>query len=118
MGEDKSMFCGWTWEENKLFELALAVVDEQDPDRWEAVAALVGGDKNAEDAHKHYMVLVEDLQFIEGGFMDNELEMEDDHNQNSDLQIDHPQTFYWTDEYHKYVTLTSLPHAYGLFGFF
>ncbi|XP_031498181.1 protein RADIALIS-like 3 [Nymphaea colorata] len=54
----------WTWEENKLFELALAVTDEESPDRWENVAAMVGG-KSAEEVEKHYGVLVEDIEFIE-----------------------------------------------------
>ncbi|KHG20470.1 DnaJ subfamily C member 2 [Gossypium arboreum] len=67
------VLCGWSWEENKLFELALAVVDEQHPDRWEVVAAMVGGEKTAEDVHKHYVILLEDLQFIESGKLDHKL---------------------------------------------
>ena len=35
--------CGWSWKENKLFELALAVVDENHLKRWEVVAAMIGG---------------------------------------------------------------------------
>ncbi|XP_031393393.1 protein RADIALIS-like 3 [Punica granatum] len=101
MGGVRGLVCGWTWEENKLFELALAIVDEGDPNRWEAVAAIIGGEKSAEEVHRHYTVLVEDLQFIEGGFMDNELELEDDHNQKSLLQVDCSQSIYWTDEDHS-----------------
>ncbi|KAL2345532.1 hypothetical protein Fmac_006817 [Flemingia macrophylla] len=65
--------CGWSWEENKLFELALAVVDEQHPKRWEVVAALVGGDKSAGDVQEHYVILLDDLQVIESGKLDHEL---------------------------------------------
>ncbi|GMI75975.1 RADIALIS-LIKE SANT/MYB 3, RAD-like 6 [Hibiscus trionum] len=82
------VLCGWSWEENKLFELALAVVDEQHPDRWEAVAAMVGGQKSAQDMHNHYVILLEDLQFIESGKLDHELGQED-------------RSVCWTDEDNK-----------------
>ncbi|XP_024933485.2 protein RADIALIS-like 4 [Ziziphus jujuba] len=67
------VLCGWSWEENKQFELALAVVDEQDPDRWQEVAAKIGGQKSAEDVQKHYVILLEDLQVIESGQLDHKL---------------------------------------------
>ncbi|XVE77411.1 hypothetical protein DITRI_Ditri13aG0060400 [Diplodiscus trichospermus] len=67
------VLCGWSREENKLFELALAVVDEQHPDRWQVVAAMVGGKKSAEDVQKHYVILLQDLQFIESGKLDHKL---------------------------------------------
>ncbi|XP_038709679.1 protein RADIALIS-like 4 [Tripterygium wilfordii] len=83
------VLCGWSWEENKLFELALAVVDEQDPDRWEVVASMIGGKKSAEDVKKHYVILLEDLQCIESGQFD--------------YQIGEAQscTLHWTDEDHN-----------------
>ncbi|KAK7278123.1 hypothetical protein RJT34_23148 [Clitoria ternatea] len=65
--------CGWSWKENKLFELALAVVDENNPERWEVVAAMVGGEKSAEDAQEHYVFLLEDLELIESGKLDHKL---------------------------------------------
>ncbi|KAH7516917.1 hypothetical protein FEM48_Zijuj09G0006500 [Ziziphus jujuba var. spinosa] len=65
--------CGWSWEENKQFELALAVVDEQDPDRWQEVAAKIGGQKSAEDVQKHYVILLEDLQVQFAGSVGLEL---------------------------------------------
>ncbi|KAE8671239.1 Protein RADIALIS-like 6 [Hibiscus syriacus] len=68
-----AVLCGWSWEENKLFELALAVVDEQHPDRWEVVAAMVGGEKTPDDVQKHYAILVEDLKFIESGKLDHKV---------------------------------------------
>ncbi|KAJ4727911.1 protein RADIALIS-like 3 [Melia azedarach] len=87
------VFCGWSWEENKLFELALAVVDEQDPRRWEIVASMVGGKKSAEDVQKHYVILLEDLQFIESGKLDHKLgEVQ------PCVQVDCTQSVYWTDE--------------------
>ncbi|KAK9998016.1 hypothetical protein SO802_017619 [Lithocarpus litseifolius] len=52
MDDFPKVLCGWSWEENKLFKLALAVADEEDPDRWEMVAAIVGGKKSAEDMQK------------------------------------------------------------------
>ena len=56
MDDFPKALCGWSWEENKLFKLALAVAvavaDEEDPDRWEMVAAIVGGKKSAEDMQK------------------------------------------------------------------
>ncbi|KAG2693175.1 hypothetical protein I3843_08G081000 [Carya illinoinensis] len=73
MDDFPKVLCGWSWEENKLFELALAVVDEQDPNRWEVVAAMVGGNKSAEDVQKHYVTLLEDLQIIESGKLDHKL---------------------------------------------
>ncbi|EHA8588116.1 putative protein RADIALIS-like 4 [Cocos nucifera] len=61
----------WSWEDNKLFELALAVVDEGNPDRWEEVASIVGGKKSAEEVKRHYEVLLEDLDIIESGRLDH-----------------------------------------------
>ncbi|CBI37067.3 unnamed protein product, partial [Vitis vinifera] len=72
MDDFPNVLCEWSWEENKSFELALAVVDERDPDRWKVVAAMVGG-KSAEEVEKHYVILLQDLQFIESGEMDHKL---------------------------------------------
>ncbi|KAL6285016.1 hypothetical protein ACE6H2_009406 [Prunus campanulata] len=89
------LLCGWSWEENKLFELALAVVDEEDPQRWEVVAALLGGKKSAEDVQKHYVILLEDLQVIESGKLDHKLGQP----QNYVQVVDHcTQSVCWTDE--------------------
>ncbi|KAM0957737.1 hypothetical protein ACFX13_026417 [Malus domestica] len=90
------LVCGWSWEENKLFELALAVVDEEDPQRWDVVAALVGGKKSAEDVQKHYVILLEDLQVIESGKLDHKLGQQPPKNY---VQVDHcTQSVCWTDE--------------------
>ncbi|KAF4370241.1 hypothetical protein F8388_007382 [Cannabis sativa] len=63
----------WSWEENKLFELALAVVDEQHPRRWELVAAMIGGQKSAQEVLNHYVILLEDVQVIDSGKLDHKL---------------------------------------------
>ncbi|XP_010241465.1 PREDICTED: protein RADIALIS-like 4 [Nelumbo nucifera] len=73
MGDIWNVLSGWSWEENKLFEVALAIVDEENPDRWELVAAAVGG-KSAEEVKKHYDILLEDLQYIESGKFDHGFE--------------------------------------------
>ncbi|KAG2406479.1 protein RADIALIS-like 3 [Vigna umbellata] len=73
MEDFANSFCGWSWEENKLFELALAVVDEQHPERWEVVAAMVGGEKSAGDVQEHYVILLQDLLVIESGKLDHKL---------------------------------------------
>jgi hypothetical protein len=92
---------GWSWEENKLFEMALAVVDEEDPDRWKVVAAMVGGKKSEEDVQKHYVILLEDLQGIESGKLDHKLVGE----AQPCVQVDCTESVCWTDEDHKYVVI-------------
>lgn len=102
------LICGWSWEENKLFELALAVVDEQDPDRLQVVAAMVGGQKSPEDVEKHYMILLEDLQVIESGQLDHKLGLADTYYAYPhlyNLQLDSIQSVSWNDEDNKYVYL-------------
>lgn len=57
----------WTDEENKRFERALSKYDKDTPDRWEKVAAMVGGGKMVQDVMSHYKALLEDVQRIESG---------------------------------------------------
>ena len=92
MDDFPNVLCGWSREENKTFELALAVVDERDPDRWKVVAAMVGG-KSAEEVEKHYVILLQDLQFIESGKLDHKLG-----EAQPCVQLE-----CWTDQDHKYV---------------
>lgn len=56
----------WTAEENKIFEKALAIHDDDTKDRWEKVAELITG-KDADEVRKHYEILVEDVDEIEAG---------------------------------------------------
>ncbi|PWA54023.1 homeodomain-like protein [Artemisia annua] len=58
----------WTAKQNKSFETALAVYDEDTPDRWMKIAKAVGG-KSVEEVKKHYQVLIEDLSHIESGYI-------------------------------------------------
>ncbi|KAF8401220.1 hypothetical protein HHK36_012149 [Tetracentron sinense] len=92
MEDFRNVFSGWSWEENKLFELALAMVDEENPDRWELVAAMVGG-KSVEEVEKHYENLLEDLQCIESGKLDHKFG-----ESHLCLQIDCAQSVCWADE--------------------
>ena len=55
---------GWTREEDRRFEDALAVYGPDDPDRWQHVANAVGG-KSTEEVKRHYDVLKEDVSRIE-----------------------------------------------------
>ncbi|CAA2969594.1 transcription factor DIVARICATA-like [Olea europaea subsp. europaea] len=56
----------WTPEENKMFEEALALFDEDTPDRWDNVAAMIPG-KTVSDVIKQYIELVDDVSDIEAG---------------------------------------------------
>ncbi|KAL3521177.1 hypothetical protein ACH5RR_019326 [Cinchona calisaya] len=58
----------WTKEENKIFESALAMVDEKTPDRWLRVAAMIPG-KSVDDVINQYQKLVADVNYIEAGFV-------------------------------------------------
>ncbi|KAL0801879.1 hypothetical protein Bca101_057055 [Brassica carinata] len=62
----RSSNSSWTFKQNKMFERALAVYDEETPNRWHNVANAVGG-KSAEEVKRHYDILVEDLINIETG---------------------------------------------------
>ncbi|KAL1816479.1 hypothetical protein ACET3Z_019053 [Daucus carota] len=51
---------GWTWEENEKFESALVTVEEVTMDHWKVIASMFGGNKTADDLHKHYLLLAEE----------------------------------------------------------
>ncbi|KAL8556062.1 hypothetical protein ACS0TY_003752 [Phlomoides rotata] len=55
----------WSAQENKAFERALAVFDQDTPERWENVARAIGGIRSAQEVKKHYDILVEDIKYIE-----------------------------------------------------
>ncbi|XP_022972544.1 protein RADIALIS-like 1 [Cucurbita maxima] len=56
----------WTARENKAFEKALAVFDQDTPDRWVNVAKAIGG-KTEDEVKRHYQLLVNDVKHIESG---------------------------------------------------
>ncbi|PKA62021.1 Protein RADIALIS-like 6 [Apostasia shenzhenica] len=58
---------GWSKNQNKLFERALAVYDKDTPDRWHNVARFIGGGTSADEAKRHYDRLLQDVQTIESG---------------------------------------------------
>ncbi|XP_043697899.1 transcription factor DIVARICATA-like isoform X2 [Telopea speciosissima] len=62
----ESKSTGWTHEENKMFENALAVYDKDTPDRWYKVAEMIPG-KTVGDVVKQYRELEEDVCEIEAG---------------------------------------------------
>ncbi|XP_055826851.1 transcription factor DIVARICATA-like [Solanum dulcamara] len=60
----------WTKEENKQFESGIAIYDENTPDRWFKVAALIPG-KSVVDVINQYKELVADVSDIEAGLVPN-----------------------------------------------
>ncbi|CAM6096690.1 unnamed protein product [Calypogeia fissa] len=56
----------WSAEQDKLFEKALAVYDQDDDTRWENVASMVAG-KDAEEVKRHYELLLQDVTAIDAG---------------------------------------------------
>ncbi|CAN0919387.1 Protein RADIALIS-like 1 [Linum grandiflorum] len=64
MGAEE-LVCYWTPKMNKLFEVALAMYDEDTPNRWEVIADIVGGGTTPEEVESRYHILVHDLQRIE-----------------------------------------------------
>ena len=55
----------WTWEENMIFEDALASTGES-ADRWRKISRLIPG-KTPAAVQKHYQLLVYDITRIEAG---------------------------------------------------
>jgi len=56
----------WTKEENKAFESALAMFDQESPDRWVHIAQMIPG-KTVWDVMKKYEELIDDVKDIEEG---------------------------------------------------
>ena len=67
-GDEVASSSEWSFEQDKAFENALATYPEDDPDRWEKIAADVTG-KTLEEVKNHYELLVEDVNQIESGCM-------------------------------------------------
>ncbi|KAG0472129.1 hypothetical protein HPP92_016675 [Vanilla planifolia] len=64
---DMASAAKWSEREDKEFERALAKYGEHTPDRWEKVAAAVGGGKTAVEVFLHYKLLLDDINSIESG---------------------------------------------------
>ncbi|KAF8024236.1 hypothetical protein BT93_F1440 [Corymbia citriodora subsp. variegata] len=61
------MASSWTKEQNKKFEEALAVYDQNTPDRWQKVARAVGDGKSVEEVKRQYEALERDVIRIDSG---------------------------------------------------
>ncbi|KAK3003367.1 hypothetical protein RJ639_008698 [Escallonia herrerae] len=58
---------GWEWEENKAFEIAIALhLLTGSDEEWEKIASMVPK-KTIDEVKEHYKVLVEDIKAIEMG---------------------------------------------------
>lgn len=66
-GSNTGISSTWTWEQNKAFEIGLAIYPENSPDRWEKIAADIPGNKTLEEIQHHYQLLVDDINLIESG---------------------------------------------------
>ncbi|KAK4275191.1 hypothetical protein QN277_018318 [Acacia crassicarpa] len=58
----------WTRAENKMFENALALYDQDTPDRWKKVASMIPG-KTVGDILRQYQQLEDDVYNIEAGLV-------------------------------------------------
>lgn len=58
----------WTREENKKFECAIVIFDENTPHRWDKVASMIPG-KSVIDVLNQYRELVKDISNIEAGLV-------------------------------------------------
>jgi hypothetical protein len=56
----------WTKEQDKQFENALDIHDQDSPKRWENIAAMVPG-KDATEVKRHFEILQEDVSLIDAG---------------------------------------------------
>jgi len=63
----------WSFEENKAFENAIAELGNECPTLFQEIALRVPG-KSIEQIQMHYAELVRDVEMIENGFFDSELE--------------------------------------------
>ncbi|MCL7042156.1 hypothetical protein MKW94_022241 [Papaver nudicaule] len=71
LGENKSYrSTGWSAQENKQFENALAIHDKETPDRWQKIADMIPG-KTVIDVLRQYKELEDDVSHIEAGLYPN-----------------------------------------------
>lgn len=56
----------WTREQDKEFENALNIYEQDSPTRWDQIAAVVSG-KDAVEVKRHFEILQEDINLIDSG---------------------------------------------------
>ncbi|KMT18513.1 hypothetical protein BVRB_2g026510 [Beta vulgaris subsp. vulgaris] len=58
----------WTWEQDKAFEIALALYShDNSEEKWVKLASLVPGNKTILEIKHHYQILLDDIEAIESG---------------------------------------------------
>ncbi|KAL2558070.1 Transcription factor DIVARICATA [Forsythia ovata] len=116
----------WTKEENKKFESALAMFDENTPNRWFMVAAMIPG-KSVYDVINQYKELVSDVSDIEAGLVpipgylnsSFTLKLPDNHNfdvyrkRGRSCNQERKKGVPWTEEEHRRFLLGLQEHGKG-----
>ncbi|KNA18949.1 hypothetical protein SOVF_066050 [Spinacia oleracea] len=60
----------WTWQQNKAFEVAVAIYSEDhSEEKWGKIASEIPGYKTIEEIKHHYQLLVGDVEAIESGLV-------------------------------------------------
>ncbi|KAH7849648.1 hypothetical protein Vadar_020930 [Vaccinium darrowii] len=106
----------WTFEENKLFEHAIAEFDHDSSDMFRKIASRVPG-KTIDQIIEHYKALVDDVDMIEQGLVplpDYEDANENDviNRRNNSGHQPRRKAIPWTKEEHEFVSLTSTCFAF------
>lgn len=108
----------WNWFQDKLFERALVVFTEDDPDRWNRIALYIP-EKTPEEIKMRYFTLVHDVHKIDSGLVevpcyqdddDSDVDMTDCYSANQisfGLQFKDSEPYRkkgmpWTEEEHRY----------------
>ncbi|XP_074289871.1 transcription factor SRM1-like [Silene latifolia] len=95
----------WTWEQDKAFEIGLAIYPENCEQRWGKIAEQIPGHKTLEQVKHHYQLLLDDIANIEAGnvdlpnYSDESSSKKGGIRRNSDWERRRGQP--WTEEEHK-----------------
>nr|GME15372.1 DnaJ homolog subfamily C member 2-like [Ipomoea batatas]GME15373.1 DnaJ homolog subfamily C member 2-like [Ipomoea batatas] len=57
----------WTWDEERMFQIALSTYVEGTRNRWKKIAELISG-KSAKDVEEHYPILMANIEAMESSF--------------------------------------------------
>ncbi|XP_031116681.1 transcription factor DIVARICATA-like [Ipomoea triloba] len=57
----------WTWDEERMFQIALSTYVEGTPNRWKEIAKLIL-EKSAKDVKEHYPILKANIEAMESSF--------------------------------------------------